>query len=299
MGFQNGDGTVKLAPRVKSQDTRSDRDMNSALRILTEYSALSRVLEQRDMFSLTRAIAANAPEILRTRKLTVVDAAMSRNLAIRFDKYRIVLPIADIDRILTVQNDNPTFGNLREIYARNCYLRFLRPRRPLRAVLDLGANRGMFSLLALVTLGAETAVGVEPTVVYESVYRLLLESNRCNPARAPRYLKFISSPSLERQNPEQNVSIQTVLREQNIERFNLVKIDIEGHEKALFAEPEWLANVDDLCMELHHHVGELSSIPRALDHYGFAYRLTDQHGKPADMSNATFLYASCMGQLIN
>jgi hypothetical protein len=273
--------------------------MNGALRILTEYSALSRVLEQRDLFFLTRVIATNTPEILRSRKLTAVDAAMSRNLAIRFDNYRIVLPIADIDRILTVQNDNPTFGNLREIYARNCYLWCLRPKRPLRAVLDLGANRGMFSLLTLVTLGAETAVGVEPTAIYESVYRLLLESNRCNPARAPRYLKFISSPSLERQNPEQNVSIQTILREQNIERFNLVKMDIEGHEKSIFAEPEWLANVDSLCMELHPHAGELSSIPRALNHFGFKYRLTDQHGKPAEMPNATFLYASCAGELIN
>ena len=273
--------------------------MNAAMRIVTEYNALSRVLEWRDMLSLTSAIAANAPEILRTRKLTAVDAAMSRNLTIHFDNFQIALPMADIDQILGVRNDNPTFGNLREMYARNCYLRCLRPQRPLRAVLDLGANRGMFSLLALVTLGAETAVGVEPTAIYEPVHRLLLESNRCNPARAPRYLKFISSPSLERQNPEQNVSIQTILREQNIERFNLVKMDIEGHEISLFAEPEWLANVDSLCMELHPHAGELSSIPRALDYFGFKYRLTNQHGKPAGMPNATFLYASCAGELIN
>lgn len=273
--------------------------MNAALRILTEYSALNRVLERRDMFSVAMATVANTPEILRTRKLTALDAAMSRNMTIHFDNSEIAVPVADIDHILAARNDNPTFGNVREIYARNCYLQNLRPKTPLRAVLDLGANRGMFSLLALVALGAETAVGVEPTPVYESVFRLLLESNHISPTRAPRYLKFVSSPSVERQNPDQNVSIQTILTEQKIDRFNLVKMDIEGHERAVFAEPDWLARVDNICMEMHPFAGDLSLIPQALEHYSFEYILMDQHGKPAGMHEATFLYASRTGELVN
>ena len=273
--------------------------MNAALRMLTEYSALNRVLERRDMLSVAMATVANAPEILRTGKLTALDAAMSRNMTIHFDRADIAVPMADIDQILAQQNDNPTFGNLREIYARNCYLRCLRPKGPLRSVLDLGANRGMFSLLALVALGAETAVGVEPAPVYEPVFRLLLESNHCSPARAPRYLKFVSSPSVEREDPDQNVSIQTILTEQKIDRFNLVKMDIEGHEKAVFSEPDWLLSVDNICMEMHPFAGDLSLIPRALEHYGFEYLLMDQHGKPAGMPEATFLYASRTGELVN
>lgn len=38
-------------------------------------------------------------------------------------------------------------------------------------VLDLGANRGIFSLLALVALEAELVVGVEPNPLYSSVFR--------------------------------------------------------------------------------------------------------------------------------
>lgn len=78
-----------------------------------------------------------------------------------------------------------------------------------------------------------------------------MEANHCDIARAPRYSRFISSPSVERRDPSRNVSIQTILREENISRLDLVKMDIEGHEIGLFSEPEWLANVDTLTMEVH------------------------------------------------
>jgi len=271
--------------------------MNAALRLFTEYGALSRVLTRRDMYSAAIATLSNAPEILQSGKLTALDAAMSRTMTVHFDNSQIVLPMADIDRILAKRKDSPTFGSIREIYARNCYLRRLRPNTPVRRVLDLGANRGMFSILALIALGADTVVGVEPTSDYEEPYRLLLEANRCDPARAPRYTRFVSSPTAERENPAQSVSIPTILKDQGIERFNLVKMDIEGHERAVFSEPEWLASVDTICMELHPATGDLSLIPEALGRYGFTYTFTDQHGRVASGADATFLYASCTGEL--
>jgi Methyltransferase FkbM domain len=263
-----------------------------------EYSALSRVLEPRDLFALAKATVLQGPAILRTRKLTALDTAMSRNMTVHIGKARMALPLADIDRILAERKDNPTFGNVRELYARNCYLQHLQLKMPPRAVLDLGANRGMFSLLALLALKAEIAVGVEPTEIYGTINDLLLEANGCSLQRGPRYKKFISSPSIEREDPSRNISIQTILREQKIDRFNLVKMDIEGHEKNIFSEPEWLASVDNITMELHpHFVGDLSLIPQALDRYGFAYRAFDQDGNATDVQSAMFLCASCTGEL--
>jgi hypothetical protein len=271
--------------------------MNVALRVFEEFRALNRVLDRRDMASVLLASLAVAPAILKSGKLTALDAAMGRNITISFDGARVVLPLADVDRLLAVRNDNPTFGNVREMYARNCYLRRLKLKKPTRAVLDLGANRGLFSLLALTALGAEIAVGVEPAMDYDTVFQLLLQANRCAPERAPRYRKFASSPAIEREAPIENISIQTILREQEIDRFNLVKMDIEGHERMVFSEPEWLASVDHICMELHPDSGDLSLIPRALNEYGFEYVLTDQRGKSVGIQNAMFLYASCSGEL--
>jgi FkbM family methyltransferase len=272
--------------------------MNTAMRFLAEYAALGRTLEPMDLVYLAMVTTTHAPAILRSRKLTRLDAAMSRNMTVRFGKFRVALPLADIDHILSVHNDNPTFGNVREIYARNCYLHRLNLKTPIRSALDLGANRGMFSVLALVALGAEVAIGVEPVPIYESVVKLLLEANQCSPDRAFRYTKFISCPSVEQQDPHHRVSIQTVLLEQKINRFNLVKIDIEGAEKEIFAEPEWLASVDTITMELHpHFAGDLSLVTQALDRYGFRYLIVDQAGNPTGIRDAMFLYASCTGAL--
>ena len=77
-----------------------------------------------------------------------------------------------------------------------------------------------------------------------------------------------------------------------------MKIDVEWHELGVFSEPEWLARVDTICMELHPAAGDLSSIPRALEQYGFDYIFTGQHGKPASGRNATFVYAPCKGELV-
>lgn len=272
--------------------------MNKLKRVLDEYRALAHVLDHGDFLSLILATAVNSAHILRTGRLTSVDAAMSRDMTVHFGKVRLVLPLADIDEHLRSRNDNPTFGNVREIYARNCYLRSLRLKKPQRTVLDLGANRGMFSLLALLALDAELVVGVEPALYYSTSFERLLEANHCDPLRVPRYSRFISSPSIERHDPTQNVSIQTILSEQNIDRIDLVKMDIEGHEKVVFGEPEWLANVDNISMELHPQVaGDLSIIPEALRCYGFDYILCDQEDNPAGIESAVFLFASRVGAL--
>jgi len=213
-------------------------------------------------------------------------------------KTRIVLPLADIDQILSAINDNPTFGNVRELCARNVYLKHFDFRRPPRAVLDAGANRGMFSIITLLAFNAEIAVGVEPIPLYESVHQLLMEANNCSKSRAPRYLKFLSTPSSEKQSPSQNISIKTILTKHNIDRFNLVKIDIEGSEQELFDEPEWLASVDNIAMEFHPDKVDNSLLaPRVLEYYGFTYNFLDNDGRPADIKSATFLYASCTDEL--
>ena len=270
--------------------------MNAAARLLSEYTALARILEPKDFLALLKASAAHAPDVLRDKTLTKIDVAMSRQIVVQFNSSRLVLPLSEIDGLLQARNDNPTFGNVREIYGRNCYLSHLPLKNPQRIVLDLGANRGMFSLLALVHLGATMVVGVEPVPLYLPVYKLLLEANRCLSQSTPRYTRFISSPSEELRDPQRNVSILTIMKEQGIERFDLAKMDIEGGEKAIFEEPEWLSSVNNLTMELHPHlVGDLSHIPAALNHYGFQYRLLDQAGNNVAIHSAMFLVASSVG----
>jgi FkbM family methyltransferase len=272
--------------------------MNPAQRLLSEYFSLSRTLNPQNFALLLKETVLNARSILSSRKLTMLDVAMSRDMTVRFDNSSLSVPLRQMDQILAASGDSPSFGTVREMYARDCYLKHLKLKTPLRAVLDLGANRGMFSLLAMVHFGAEVVVGVEPSPVYGPIFQLLLEANQCATRRSPRYTKFISSPSTERSDCDRYVSIPTIIREQSIDRFSLVKVDIEGGEKDLFTEPDWLRSVDNLTMELHpQFAGDLSLIPAALERYGFSYRLSDQGGKPANIDSAIFLVASSTGLL--
>ena len=120
--------------------------MDRVKRVFDEYRGLAQVLDRGDYLSLLKATAISAPEILRTGKLTSVDAAMSRNMTVCFGKSRPAMPLADIDAILKAQNDNPTFGNVREIYARNCYLHGLRLKAP-QHTMELHPREGDLSLI--------------------------------------------------------------------------------------------------------------------------------------------------------
>ncbi len=256
------------------------------------------MLSTADLMAFVGACAVRAPEVMRSGKLICVDAAMSRNLAIRYRGRRINLPIADIDALLAAHRDNPTFGNLREMYAKDCYLRRFRFASPIGPVLDLGANRGLFSLIALLALDADRVIGVEPLPQYDPVMRLLLEANGCDARRVIRYRRSIGSSAAESREPERFISIGRIRDEQGVARFGLVKMDVEGGESGLFDEPEWLAHIDNLSMELHHHLaGDLASIPRALESHGLRYLPTDKFGRECPFSSAMFLYASRVGAL--
>ena len=51
--------------------------------------------------------------------------------------------------------------------------------------------------------------------------------------------------------------VGTIIRRLGWDRIGLLKIDIEGHESALFsADCEWLNLVDNICIECHHEFTE-------------------------------------------
>jgi hypothetical protein len=52
--------------------------------------------------------------------------------------------------------------------------------------------------------------------------------------------------------PVRAVTVTDVMREFGLGTIDLLKVDIEGSEKELFAAPgDWIEHVDAICMELH------------------------------------------------
>ena len=266
-------------------------------RFTDEYRRLAAMLEPADFAALLGLTLLHAPEVLRTRRLTSVDQAMGRELAVHVRGRTIQIPAGQIDRMLAKQTPSFCFGVLREMYARDVYLRAFRPMR-CPFVLDLGSNRGLFSLLARVVLDAERVIEVEPRRLYTPVAGLLSRVNGLEPKRSVKVERLMTDQATEQGNPEIFVLLETLIGQFALPRIDFAKIDIEGAEAALFRNVHWLAFTQNIALELHPETTPVQPLIDAVRAGGLALRLTDDFGRTCDPEDATYLYASRTGALL-
>jgi Methyltransferase FkbM domain len=271
--------------------------MQIARRMFYEYTNLASVLSPKLVGKVLFNSVRHAPSILRTGKLIPLDRAMSQEIVVTFHGRRFSIPANAIDaHLLSGINDSFTFGTVREMYANDVYLRAFKPSLRCPCVLDLGCNRGMFSLIARKVLDARVVIGVEPEAKYQKVHQLLSSSNQMPDLPARPYWKMVGSTVTERTDSA-FVSIDTLIRENNLTAIDFAKIDIEGAESEIFAEPGWLGITRNIAMELHPEFSDMTPVLKAVGQSGFEMRTTDQFGKLCDAARATFLYASRTGSL--
>lgn len=68
---------------------------------------------------------------------------------------------------------------------------------------------------------------------------------------APEY-SFVTREKPERAGrPVRALTMRTLMREMAVDRIDLAKIDIEGAERQVFADPEWLADTRSVMVETH------------------------------------------------
>jgi FkbM family methyltransferase len=201
--------------------------------------------------------------------------------------FRYPRPIGNI-RLLLRDNAGSDLFIHSEVFEHE-YYRVPLARAP-ATILDLGANIGLTTVyLSRLFPGAKLAC-VEP--VPESL-RLLARNLELNTVRADVFAAAVdtrdgamvmalqardyehkiaatpvrsSRPTLE----VAGMSVPTILRALAWDRIGLLKVDIEGHEAALFArECEWLYRVDAMCIEWHHHFAE-TDLNRLANQFDFA-----------------------------
>ena len=66
------------------------------------------------------------------------------------------------------------------------------------------------------------------------------------------------------------MTIPELLQKHGLDKVDLLKMDIEGSEFALFKSPEWLNVVLAICMEVHPDYGNVQDIIRTLTQHRFA-----------------------------
>ncbi len=218
-------------------------------------------------------IGASLPEILRSKSLAPADRTM-RGRSWRFSAEGVELEL-----------DGDLFSGAREMYGRRVY--FALPGFRIAAgdrVVDLGANRGLFSVLAA-RLGA-TALAIEAQSGFLPHIRDNARRNGCE-ERVIVELALVgdggvlgddaglrAASHFGRMPPR--VGMAELLARHGFERVDFLKIDIEGAEFGLFAgSPEWLARVDKIAMEVHGTAGDPDDLAAALAARGFAVTQLD------------------------
>jgi len=232
---------------------------------------------------------ASIPQIVRRRNLQPVDKAMSgRTTHYKFAGKPFVFDCGYCDRVL--QENSYGFGIVREIYLRNVYFRHLPANAAagVRTVLDLGANRGAFS--AMMTTCAQTIVAVEAQPQYGAVIRHNLELNQFSNYKIEQVL--VGAQGILGGSGYPQKTIDEILDAHQIEQVDLVKMDIEGSEFALFDQADWLRRVRMMAMEIHPQFGDPREIEAILKQRGFTTLAADEEmALQSDPRNATFMYA--------
>ena len=265
----------------------------AAKQAIAEIAAVWRIAGIRACARYFGGILSHLPAIIQERKLSSADLAMGgRDLSFR---------VMGCDLRLSGEY----FSGARELWGRQVY--FAQPGFSIGAgdtVVDLGANVGLFSLLAA-KLGAKVTA-----VEMQSGFLPLIEANlRANGVSdqveivwgiigagsgivtdhgvldtASHYLE--TAPEL---------SIKELIRSRSLRQIDFLKIDIEGSEFDLFRKgTDWLSIVRRIAMEVHCHFGDSGQLTRTLTDAGFHVVLLENRGNvvPSLTGEAGYLFAS-------
>ncbi len=230
--------------------------------------------------------AREARSVLRTGNLRPIDMAMTGIVELRHPLGGRTVRI-DLDAYRPGDDAEGTyaFGLVREIWLRNIYLSHFELPATLSCVIDLGANRGIFSLQAAVV--AARVIAVEPLQAYALPLARNLALNGLDNVVVVNAL--VGGQALLQSGDLPVIPLAEIVAMAENLPIDLVKIDIEGSEFGL--DLACLRGARRLAMELHPQWGSARALVdqvRALD---FDCRTFDESLAPVSADRADFLLA--------
>jgi hypothetical protein len=247
------------------------------------------VLGMRQYLVYLRLILKHGMEILRQRRLSVVDEDFSNQIAdvsVQFKQRRFRINLRETDAEL--KEASKAFGAVRELFIRDCYLSSLAELPDLQVGVDLGSNRGVFS--TFLASSCKKVLCVEPQPQYHHIIRRNMALNGFSHFQIAAYA-IGTSKKLEGF-PFSMKSLGALMTEFDLPHIDLLKIDIEGGEFDLFSEPEWLDHVSMLTMELHPEAGDIGTIHHHLTARGWQVTTRDRWLRICPITGrAEFLFA--------
>lgn len=239
---------------------------------------------------LVLAFVGRFPAIAKRGDLRPLDQAMGELDTFRYGERAFRFDCAFADRV--IHDGSFAFGIVREILIRDCYLKYL-PAGSLSSidtVLDLGANRGVFSMLGAAF--ANKVLSVEANPDFRPVIEHNARINGFNHISVESVL--VGTGGVLGASKYRKEDLSSLLDRHRIEIVDLMKMDIEGSEFALFEDDGWLRRVRRLCMEVHPRHGEPAKIVDSLRAHGFTMAFADGDlRRVGPEQEFEYLYAWC------
>lgn len=241
-------------------------------------------------------------EIFLNGRLLAADKKIAKDIGViklKNHSDNIVIPFREIEDKLSSfnKNDYCSLELIREIFLNNEYLRYFKKSFNPQVVVDIGANRGFFSLLAHKKYNPKKLIKIEPQEFMSNIFSVVSSNNLLNKDSISEYYSFCTAHPSTTHN---FISINTLFIKDQIDQIDLLKMDIEGAEVDIFSDnTQWLEKCNNITMELHFFDNDTSFIPQLLREYGFQIKLANLEGyeKPIeilkkDPRRCCYLYAS-------
>lgn len=246
-------------------------------KLASDFKGIARVSGIGTALRWAACVALTMPRNLKSRNLLAADAMMGTG------PFRVRHAIGNA--VLTGQS---AFSGLREIWVRDVYARggFLQiPDDGL--VVDLGANMGNFSAMALAANPTARLVGVEPSRDIAKKWRATIAANHFD-KRATLCEAFVGVFTDKQQRDfDHDPNYQGVpvlseaefLERYGIERIAFLKCDIEGSEFFMMEPDSRILNITDrLAIEVHDFGGDVDAFLKGLSERGFSEVSVDWYG---------------------
>lgn len=261
--------------------------------LLSDLRSIAEVAGPPTALRFLAAVLTNIPAVLRTGTLTAADRAMAGR-TYRFhplDFHQITLP-------------GDAFAGAREIYCRKVYFA-LPGYAPVagETVVDLGANQGLFSVLAARAganvIAVEAQRGIEATFMRHAENNGVTHRIRLLHALVGSSTGVFADESARIRaghwgGEVEKLTFREVLDRAGADRVDLVKMDVEGSEFALFTEPDWMDSVQRIVMEVHTAFGDPLALTAQLHRHGFETTLLSNELRTVDDLGTTlsgYIYA--------
>jgi hypothetical protein len=239
-------------------------------------------------------ILLNIFEILKEGNLKLVDKKMGKLVKkFSYNGRKIFFDCSYIDNLLN--EESYSFGLIRELLIRDCYFKFMPEQIYLNSkiVVDLGANRGLFSMIMSKT--SDFIISVEGQNIYKEIIEYNFRNNLFdNFYHETCFVGGIIDNDLFRNSGEiKTYDIPHFLKKYNLQSIDLLKIDIEGSEFDLFnGDSEWLKQIKAIVMEVHPNEGDPEIILNRLSAYNFKVKIADEDlNLIEEAKKTTFIYA--------